>query len=154
MILVDTNVLSELLRPEPAKQVERWLSAQDGAKVYFTTVGEAELRHGVALLPAGKRRNSLITAIEGLLDEDFRDRILPFDRAAARAFATISAKRRAEGRPISQFDSQIAGIARAHEAIVATRNTGDYEGCGVDLIDPWTFSARQSAAVDPGNADR
>lgn len=92
MILVDTNVLSELLRPEPAKQVERWLSAQDGAKVYFTTVGEGELRHGVALLPAGKRRNSLITAIEGKL---------------------------------------------------ATRNTSDFEGCGVELIDPWTFSARQ-----------
>ena len=73
MIILDTNVLSELLRPEPARQVERWLSAQDGAKVYFTTVGEAELRHGVAILPAGKRRNALTTAIEGLLDELTQD---------------------------------------------------------------------------------
>ncbi len=143
MIILDTNVLSELLRPEPARQVERWLSAQDGTKVYFTTVGEAELRHGVSILPAGKRRNALTNAIEGLLDEDFRDRILPFDRDAARAYATIAAARRAAGRPISQFDCQIAAIARAHEATVATRNTSDYEGCGVELIDPWTYGVRQ-----------
>jgi predicted nucleic acid-binding protein len=143
MIILDTNVLSELLRPAPARQVERWLSAQDGAKVYFTTIGEAELRHGVAILPAGKRRTALVTAIEGLLEEDFRDRILPFDRAAARAYATIAAARRATGRPIGQFDCQIAAIARARDAAVATRNTDDYEGCGIELIDPWTFSAQR-----------
>ena len=119
------------------------LSGQDGAQVYFTTVGEAELRHGVAILPAGKRRNALTTAIEGLLDEDFRDRILPFDRAAACAYATIAAARRAAGRPISQFDCQIAAIARARKAAVATRNTSDYEDCGIDLIDPWSPNARQ-----------
>jgi len=143
MIILDTNVLSELLRPAPAGQVERWLAAQDGTKVYFTTVGEAELRLGVAMLPAGKRRAALTTAIEGLLDEDFRDRILPFDRPAARAYATIAAERRAAGRPISQFDCQIAAIARAREATVATRNISDYEGCGIELIDPWTSGARQ-----------
>jgi hypothetical protein len=143
MIVLDTNVLSELLRPEPDRQVEQWLSGQDGAQVYFTTVGEAELRHGVAILPAGKRRNALTTAIEGVLEEDFRDRILPFDRTAARAYATIAAARRAAGRPISQFDCQIAAIARAREAIVATRNTNDYEGCGIEVIDPWTFGARR-----------
>lgn len=137
MIVLDTNVVSELLRPAPATQVEAWLSAQDGATVYFTAVGEAELRHGVAILPAGKRRTALTKAIEGMLEEDFRDRILPFDRAAASAYAAIAAKRRAAGRPISQFDCQIAAIARAHEATVATRNTGDYEGCGIDVIDPW-----------------
>ncbi|MCX7228271.1 MAG: PIN domain-containing protein [Burkholderiales bacterium] len=141
MIILDTNVLSELLRPAPARQVERWLSAQDGAKVYFTTVGEAELRHGVAILAAGKRRTALTEAIDGLLEEDFRDRILPFDRAAARAYAAIAAERRAAGRPISQFDCQIAAIARARAATVATRNTSDYEACGIELIDPWTFSA-------------
>ena len=137
MIVLDTNVVSELLRPAPATQVEAWLSAQDGAEVYFTAVGEAELRHGVAILPAGKRRTALAKAIEGILEEDFRDRILPFDRAAASAYAAIAAKRRAAGRPISQFDCQIAAIARAHEAAVATRNTGDYEGCGIEVIDPW-----------------
>ena len=137
MIVLDTNVVSELLRPAPAKQVEAWLSAQDGATVYFTAVGEAELRHGVALLPAGRRRTALSMAIEGILEEDFRNRILPFDRAAASVYAAIAAKRRAAGRPISQFDCQIAAIARAHEAAVATRNTGDYEGCGIEVIDPW-----------------
>ncbi|MHB1565230.1 MAG: PIN domain-containing protein [Acidiferrobacter sp.] len=137
MIILDTNVVSELLRPAPATQVEVWLSAQDGASVYFTTVGEAELRHGVAILPAGKRRTALTKAIEGILEEDFRDRILTFDRPAARAYAAIAAERRAVGRPISQFDCQIAAITRACKAAVATRNTGDYEGCGIDVIDPW-----------------
>ena len=137
MIVLDTNGLSELLRPTPAPQVEAWLAAQDGTNVYFTAVGEAELRHGVAVLPAGRRRDALAQAIEGMLDEDFRDRILPFDREAARAYAAIAAERRAAGRPISQFDCQIAAIARAQGASVATRNTGDYEGCGVAVIDPW-----------------
>lgn len=137
MIVLDTNVISELLRPTPAPQVEAWLASQDGASVYFTAVGEAELRHGVAILPAGRRRTALGAAIDGMLDEDFRDRILPFDRDAASAYAVIAAARRAAGRPISQFDCQIAAIARAHGASVATRNTGDYEGCGVALVDPW-----------------
>ena len=143
MIVLDTNVLSELLSPNPARQVETWLSAQDGSEIYFTAVGEAELRHGVAILPAGKRRAELSNAIEGLLGEDFRDRILPFDRAAARAYAAIAAERRAAGRPISPFDCQICAIARVNEAMVATRNTADFEDCGVVVIDPW--SARTSS---------
>ena len=137
MIVLDTNVVSELLRPAPAQLVEAWLAAQDGASVYFTTVGEAELRHGVAILPGGRRRTALAEAIEAMLEEDFRDRILPFDRAAASAYAAIAAERRAAGRPISQFDCQIAAIARANEAAVATRNTSDYQGCGINVIDPW-----------------
>jgi len=137
MIVLDTNVLSELLRPIPAPRVEAWLAAQDGASVYFTSVGEAELHYGVAILPAGRRRATIGAAIDDILNEDFRDRILPFDREAARAYAAIAAERRAAGRPISQFDCQIAAIARANGASVATRNTGDYEGCGVPVIDPW-----------------
>ncbi len=138
MIVLDTNVLSELLRPTPARQVETWLSAQDGSEIYFTAIGEAELRHGVAIMPASKRRAELSKAIEGMLNEDFQDRILPFDRAAARAYAAIAAQRRAAGRPISQFDCQICAIALANEAMVATRNTADFEGCGVAVIDPWS----------------
>ena len=137
MIIIDTNVISELLRPAPAKQVETWLADQDGANLYFTTIGEAELRHGVAILPSVKRRTALTRAIEGILEEDFRDRILPFDRPAASAYAAIAAERRALGRPINQFDCQIAAIARSHGASVATRNTSDYESCGVDLLNPW-----------------
>ncbi len=140
MIVLDTNVVSELLRPAPDRQVEVRLSVQDGAMVYFTAVGEAELRHGVAILPAGRRRSALCGAIEGILGEDFRDRILPFDRAAARAYAAIAAERRAAGRPVSQFDCQIVAIARTHGAAVATRNKGDFDGCGIVVIDPWRKS--------------
>jgi hypothetical protein len=137
MIILDTNVVSELLRPEPAAQVEAWLAAQDGAMVFFTSVGDAELRYGLAILPPGRRHSALSKAIEAILEEDFRDRILSFDRAAALAYAAIASGRRAAGRPISQFDCQIAAIARASEAAVATRNTGDFEGCGITVIDPW-----------------
>ena len=137
MIILDTNVVSELLRPEPAAQVEAWLAAQDGAMVFFTSVGEAELRYGLAILPAGRRHAALSKTIEAILEEDFRDRILSFDRAAALAYAAIASGRRAAGRPISQFDCQIAAIARTSEAAVATRNTGDFEGCGITVIDPW-----------------
>jgi predicted nucleic acid-binding protein len=143
MIVLDTNVISELLRPAPARQVEDWLAAQDGASVYFTAVGEAELRHGLAILPTGRRRDDLSRAVEAILAEDFRDRILSFDRAAARAYAAIAAERRAAGRPISQFDCQIAAIARANGAAVATRNTRDFSGCGVVVIDPWDQGRRQ-----------
>ncbi len=137
MIMLGTNVLSELLRPSPARQVEAWLSTQDGTLVDFTTIGEAELRHGVAIMQAGKRRAELTKAIEGMLSDDFRDRILSFDRAAARAYAAIAAERRAAGRPIRQFDCQICAIARANDAVIATRNPADFEGCGVVLFDPW-----------------
>jgi len=137
MILLDTNVISELLRPAPAPSVETWLAAQDGPDVYLSAVSEAELRLGVALLPAGSRRAALAGAIDTILAEDFRARILPFDSAATRAYAAIVAERRSAGRPISQFDAQIAAIARANGATVATRNVRDFETCGIDLIDPW-----------------
>ncbi len=144
MMILDTNVVSELLRPAPApaRQVEAWLSAQDGAPIYFTTVGEAELRFGLGLLPAGQRRTALTKAIEGFLADDLRDRILPFDRPAASAYATIAVARRAAGRAISQLDCQIAAIARSHGAPVVTRNTANFEGCGISVIDPWATVAR------------
>jgi len=137
MIILDTNVVSELLRPTPSPVVEAWLAAQDGAAVFFTVIGEAELRLGVAILPTGRRRTALTEAIDAMLEQDFRDRVLPFDASAARAFAAIAADRRAAGRPISQFDCQIAAIARSRRAALATRNTADYQACGLDLIDPW-----------------
>jgi predicted nucleic acid-binding protein len=91
----------------------------------------------VAIMPAGKRRAELTKAIEGMLSDDFRDRILSFDRAAARAYSAIAAEHRAAGRPISQFDCRIGAIARANDAVIATRDTADFEGCGVVLFDPW-----------------
>jgi len=137
MIILDTNVVSELLRPAPSPAVEAWLAAQDGATVFFTAIGEAELRLGVAILPAGRRRTSLAEAIDAMLEEDFRDRILPFDTAAAQAYVAIAATRRVAGRPISQFDCQIAAIAHIRQAVLATRNTVDYEDCGIEVINPW-----------------
>lgn len=137
MIILDTNVVSELLRPEPSSLVETWLARQDGADVFLTAVGESELRHGVAVLPAGRRRNLLAKAISSILEEDFRNRILPFDSAADRAYAAIAVSRRSAGRPISQFDCQIAAIVACHSAVLATRNTTDFEGCGIEMINPW-----------------
>ncbi len=138
MIIVDTNVVSELLRPIPDPRVEQWLAAQDGHDIYLTAISEAELRYGVAIMDNGKRRDALAEAIDRILVEDMAGRILPFDSAAAGEYATIAAIRRATGRPIAQADCQIAAIARTHGAAVATRNIADFEGCGVNLIDPWT----------------
>lgn len=140
MILLDTNVVSELLRKAPEPKVEAWLAAQDGAEVHLSAVSEAELRLGVAVMPAGRRRDALASMMDEILQEDFRARILPFDSPAAVAYAAIAADRRAAGRPISQFDCQVAAIARAHGAAVATRNVRDFEGCGIDIIDPWQGS--------------
>ncbi|WP_210880205.1 type II toxin-antitoxin system VapC family toxin [Roseovarius autotrophicus] len=138
MIIVDTNVVSELLRPTPEPRVETWLAAQDGLDIYLTAISEAELRYGVAIMDNGKRRDGLADAIDRILREDMGGRVLAFDSAAAEAYATIASSRRAAGRPIAQADCQIAAIARARGAKVATRNTADFEGCGVNLINPWT----------------
>ena len=137
MILLDTNVISELLRPAPEPRVEAWLSAQDGAGIFLSAVSAAELRFGAALLPPGRRREALAAALDALLREDFAGRLLPFDEAAAEAYAEIAAARRAAGRPIRAFDAQIAAIARARGAAVATRNARDFEVCGIKVIDPW-----------------
>ena len=137
MILLDTNVLSELMRPAPETAVAGWVGAQPFTSLFISAVTEAELLFGLALLRDGKRRDRLAQAIEGLLTEDFAGRILPFDSPAATAYARIASKRRAIGRPISQFDAQIAAIAMSRNAILATRDLDDFEGCGVQVINPW-----------------
>ncbi|MCC7046172.1 MAG: type II toxin-antitoxin system VapC family toxin [Alphaproteobacteria bacterium] len=137
MIVLDTNVLSEAIRPKPDAGVMRWLEGVPASSLFATTVTEAELLYGAGLLPAGRRRVALEQALRQLFANDFAGRVLTFDSAAAEAFATIAIARRRAGRPIATFDAQIAAIARAHGASVATRNIADFEDCGVDLVDPW-----------------
>ena len=137
MILLDTNILSELMRPAPDPAVEQWLAAQPDASVFISAITEAELRYGAALLPSGKRRTALTAEIEGMLEEDFGGRILPFDSLAAQAFAVLASERRQAGKPIAQADAQIAAIARSRGASLATRNATDFESCGVEIVNPW-----------------
>ena len=137
MIVLDTNVLSETLRPIPADSVKRWMRAQPSASLFTTTICEAEIFYGLALLPRGHRRARLERAVTAIFAEDFAERILPFDSAAARAFAGIAAHRRRLGRPISEFDAQIAAIAHSCGAAVATRKVEDFADCGIRVISPW-----------------
>lgn len=137
MILVDTNVLSELVRPTPHPAVLRWVGSHPATSLYTTTITQAELLLGAALLPADHRRAALTEALTAILEVDLAGRVLAFDSDAARAYAQIFAARRAAGRPIAQFDAQIAAIGVSRGAAVATRNTADLSGCGCEVVDPW-----------------
>lgn len=137
MIILDTNVVSDIIGPAPSPAVAAWLARQPADDVFVSAVTEAELRYGAEILPPGRRRDRLFSEIEDILGRDFAGRILPFGSAAAHAYASIAASRRAAGRPIAQFDCQIAAIARSLGASVATRDRGGFDGTGVDVIDPW-----------------
>ena len=137
MILLDTNVVSELMRPEPDPVVFAWLAAQPASQVFLSVIAEAELRYGAAILPPGRRRDRLRAQIEDMLQTDFGDRILPFDRNAARAYAAIGAIRRSSGDPIGNAECQMAAIARCAGASIATRNVKHFRNCGVPIINPW-----------------
>ena len=137
MIILDTNVLSEALKPAPSGIVLRWLAAQPRSGVFTTTITLAEILYGVDALPPGKRRTRLLVAVEKIFAQEFEGRILSSDEDAARAFAGIVASRDRGGRPISQFDAMIAAIARVQHAELATRNVADFDRCGIRVIDPW-----------------
>jgi predicted nucleic acid-binding protein len=137
MIVLDTNVLSEVLKPSPSAAVVSWLSAQEPAEVFVTAITQAEVLYGLELLPAGKRRANLLAAADKLFSEDFDGRILAFEEASARHFAKIVAARSSAGRPIAQFDGMIAAICSTRRAALATRNVSDFENCGVRVINPW-----------------
>ena len=136
-VLLDTNVVSELLRPSPNPAVEGWVAGRQAADLHFSAVSEAELRYGIALLPAGRCRDALALAVEAILREDFEDRVLPFDSEAAREYADIAASRRTAGRPVAPADCQIAAIARSRDLTIATRNVRDFADMEIELVDPW-----------------
>ena len=137
MILLDTNVVSEMIRKSPHPAVQAWIRGRPANDLYFSAVGEAEMRYGAAIMPAGRRRDTLASEIEAMLRDAFDRRILPFDSDAALAYADVASSRRARGRPVAHADCQIAAIARSHGMAVATRNLRDFAEMGIDLIDPW-----------------
>lgn len=137
MIVLDTNVLSEVLRPAPEARVLDWIADQPRASLFTTTVTRGELFYGVHLLPDGQRRHGLLEAVLAIFDEDFAGQVLNFDSDAADAYAQIAASRKKAGRPISQFDAMIAAMAQSRGAGLATRNVRDFVDCGIAVIDPW-----------------
>ena len=138
MIVLDTNVISELMKDQPERRVFDWVQQQTAANLYTTSVTQAEILNGLLLLPAGKRRDAIRSAAEKMFGHVFAERILSFDSAAAPAYAQIASQRRRGGRPISQFDAQIAAIVQSRGGELATRNTVDFEGCAIKLQNPWT----------------
>ncbi|RQT57387.1 type II toxin-antitoxin system VapC family toxin [Burkholderia cepacia] len=137
MILVDTNVISEPLRREPNAAVIEWLDAQNVETLFLAAISLAEIRLGVAVLPEGRRREWLHQSIEQRVLPLFRGRILPFDDAASKAYASLRARARAAGVAIAPSDGFIAGTAEANGLIVATRNVTPFEAMGIRVIDPW-----------------
>jgi toxin FitB len=138
MFLLDTNVLSAVMGSRPASQVAGWMGTQPLDLLFTATVCQAEILSGIAVLPQGRRRAGLEMAALAMFREDFAGRILPFDSEAAVVYAELFAARRTAGRPTATADLMIAAIARARGASVVTRDTADFEECGLTLINPWT----------------
>lgn len=136
MIVLDTNVVSEVMRPAPNPVVLRWLNAQSGASLYLASVTLAELLFGIAALPPGARKDRLAEALDGLLAL-FPRRVLPFDQEAARRFASMAANARAAGRPLPTADGYLAATAAAHGFAVATRNVAHFMDTGVQVVNHW-----------------
>lgn len=137
MIILDTNVVSELMRPTPERTVLRWFSGQSAEDLHVTAVTVAEILYGIELISSSRRRDVVRAGAEKMFGDVFADRILTFEDRAARAFSQIASSRRRQGKPMSEMDAQIAAIVRVHGATLATRNPYVFEGCGVRLVNPW-----------------
>lgn len=140
MIILDTNVISEPTRPRPSDVVLKWLNAQDRSQIFVTAISEAEMMGGILVLDAGKRREILARQGSLIFAEDFAGQVLPFDSAAARAFPAVA--RRVRGKFVMEPDAQIAAIAFARDATLATRNVKHFTGRGIGLVNPWTNEAK------------
>jgi toxin FitB len=137
VLILDTNVISEILRQEPNETVVTWFESQPRHQLFTTAVTQAEILYGITLLPKGSRRQKLLEVAQLIFDEDLERRILPFGGDAAIHYAEIGATRRSSRRPISQFDAMIASIACLHGVKIVTRNTSDFENCGIEMVNPW-----------------
>lgn len=140
MILLDTNVVSEAMKPEPDPAVRNWLDEQAAETLYLSSVTITELMFGIGALPKGKRKDMLTAALDGVLTL-FADRILPFDTNAARHYADLAVKARAAGRGLSTPDGYIAAIAASHDFAVASRDASAFTAAGITVIDPWTVAS-------------
>jgi predicted nucleic acid-binding protein len=138
VIVLDTNVISEMMRSTPDERVAAWFALQPASGLFTTALTQAEILYGLALLPAGRRRDELFAVALPIFEVDMAGRILPFDSGAASHYPGIAAGRRQSGRPISQVDAQIASITQSRGARLATRNVSDFSDCGIEMINPWT----------------
>jgi len=136
VIVVDTNVTSELMKPAPSPAVVAWVHARNAADLYTTSITLAEIVYGIERLPGGRRKAQLKAAAQEVFSA-FSSQVLAFDAPAALEYATIVRGRELAGTPIDGFDAQIASICRAHDATLATRNVKDFDNTGIDVIDPW-----------------
>lgn len=136
-IVLDTNVLSELMKPQGSIAVKNWVAAQPRADLFTTSITQAEILYGIGILPDGKRSQALKAAAQAMFREDFSGQILNFEATAAECFAEIAAHRRKTGKPISQMDAQIAAICLANNAKIATRNVDDFQDCQIEIVNPW-----------------
>lgn len=141
MILVDTNVISEFMTSPPDDRVLQWLNRQETSHLFLPSIAVAEITFGLGVMPQGRRRNLLSDRFEQFVALVFAGRILPFDEPEARIYGEIRARRQSSGRPISNFDAQIAAIAKSRGLTLATRNTKDFAACDLELINPWAIDA-------------
>ncbi|BAU57013.1 type II toxin-antitoxin system VapC family toxin [Halorhodospira halochloris] len=137
MILLDTNVVSEVMRPHPESAVIEWVNRADGGSLYVSSITIAEIEYGLHAMPESQRREDLRARFETFIHKAFAQRVLDFDEASARYYGLIMASRRRSGRPLSAPDGQIAAIARRNGMAVATRNESDFSGSGLKIINPW-----------------
>lgn len=137
MIIVDTNIVSEVMRTAPAPVVIEWLNRQETLALFLASTSIAEIEYGLAMMPSGKRRNGLRKAFDQFVTEAFEHRILVFDRESAAAYGELMGKRKQKGRPMSVQDGQIIAIAKVHGFAIATRNIKDFKECGIKLINPF-----------------
>ena len=147
MIILDTNVLSEFMRAVPNPTVMDWIEQQVSSEVFVTTITQAEIYYGLALLPMGKRRSDMERAVQQMFEQDFLERILTFDNVAALEYAKLASLRRQIGKPIAQADAQIAAIALSKNAVLATRNIADFCDCQITLVNPWNVKDKNTQLI-------